>query len=213
MKLKITTQKMLSKSILKKALLLALSGFSASAQDNCATALPITAGTTTVAAINGSKCSDHANNCYGRMVCTPTSNYGVTVTSDLPINICKDTHFMVYTGNCSALTCYTNDDDSELLRVTGAATSYLSVKTFEVTAGVNYYIVWDNKWSALGFDFQLSEAPIVPSPCSTATPVTAGVTTIAAVDGNNQDTSCSTATKAKWYAYTPTQNVRRNRFV
>lgn len=214
MKLKITTQKMLSKeSIFKKAglLLLALSGFSASAQDTCATALPITAGTTTVAAINGSNiqtaCSTAAMAEW--YVYTPTSNYSVTVTSDLPINICKDTHFMVYTGNCGALTCYTNDDDSGIIACnTGAATSYLSVKTFEVTAGVNYYIVWDNKWSALGFDFQISEGPIVPSPCSTATPVTAGVTTVAAVNGTNQVTSCSTATKAQWYAYTPTQNVR-----
>jgi len=109
MKLKITTQKMLSKeSILKKAglLLLALSGFSASAQDTCATALPITAGTTTVAAINGTNISTTCSTASMAewYTYTPTSNYSVTVTSDLQVNICKDTYFMVYTGNCGAFT-------------------------------------------------------------------------------------------------------------
>lgn len=214
MKLKITSDHILAKfSMFQKAgfMLLALTGFSAQAQDSCATALPITAGTTTVAAINGANISTSCSTASMAewYAYTPTSNYSVTVTSDLQVNICKDTHFMVYTGNCGALTCYTSDDDSGIIACnTGAATSYLSVKTFEVTAGVTYYIVWDNKWSPLGFDFQLSEGPIVPSACSTAIPVTAGVTTITAVDGTNQNTSCSTATKAKWYAYTPSQNVR-----
>lgn len=177
-------------------------------QNTCATALPISAGTFTVAAIDGTNtttsCSTYALAEW--YVYTPTVNHSVTITSDLMVNICKDTHFNVYTGNCAALVCYVNDDDSGVIACNvGNTSSYLSVKTFDAYAGTTYYIAWDNKWSAAGFDFQLSEATWYPSPCAVATAVTAGTTTVAAIDGGNISTSCSTATMAKWYTYTPSQ--------
>jgi hypothetical protein len=56
----------------------------------------------------------------------------------------------------------TNDDNSGIIACnSGNTNSNLSVKTFEVAAGVTYYIVWDNKWSATGFDFTITEVPIV----------------------------------------------------
>uniref|UniRef100_UPI0037C0DA3A FG-GAP-like repeat-containing protein n=1 Tax=Flavobacterium sp. TaxID=239 RepID=UPI0037C0DA3A len=86
-----------------------------------------------------------------------------TVSSDLMINICKDTNFSVYTGNCtSGLTCITSDDNSGVIACNaGNTNSNLSVKTFEVVAGITYYIVWDNRWNAAGFDFTLSVVPII----------------------------------------------------
>ncbi|MFT3794009.1 FG-GAP-like repeat-containing protein [Flavobacterium sp.] len=185
------------------------------AQNTCATALPIGAGITTVPGIDGTNiptaCSNSGDALAEWYVYVPTQNYSVTVTSDLIQNICKDTHFMVYTGTCAGLTCYANDDDGGVIQCNvGNPNSYLSIDTFDVTAGTTYYIVWDNRWGqTAGFDFQLIESPIVPSPCATATPVTAGVTTVTAVDGVNLNTTCSSITlQAEWYAYTPTQNFR-----
>ena len=180
------------------------------AQNSCATALPIGPGMYTVAAIDGTNLSNAACSTatLGEWyVYTPTANHSVTITSDLNINICKDTNFSVYTGSCSGLTCYAQDDDSGIIACNvGNTNSYLSVKTFDVFAGVTYYIVWDNTWNTLGFDFQLSEVPLVPSPCASATAVTAGTTTVAPLTGNNISTTCSTATLAKWYTYTPSQS-------
>ena len=178
------------------------------AQNSCATAVPVTAGTITIDAING---TNGASGCStsGALAewyaYTPTQNYMVTVTSDLPVNICKDTHFNIYTGSCGALVCFTNDDDSGVIACNnGNTSSYLSKKTFDVVAGTTYYIAWDNRWQATGFDFQIIESF---NPCSSVTTITAGTTTVAAVDGPNMSTSCSTASAAKWYRYVPTQNA------
>lgn len=192
-------------------ILLALGFTKTYAQNSCATALPITAGLYTVDAVNGtnitSTCSSAALAEW--YAYTPTQNYSVTVTSDLAQNICKDTNFSVYTGVCGTLTCLTSDDDSGVIQCnSGNNNSFLSVKTFEVSAGTTYYIAWDNRWSAVGFDFQLIESPIVPSPCSTATTITAGTYTVNAIDGSNVTTTCSNTTLAKWYKYIPTQNYQ-----
>jgi len=93
---------------------------------------------------------------------TPSQNYTVTITTDITQNNpLKDTRFHVYTGTCSNLVCYAGDDDS------GA--SYSSTATFNVTAGTNYTIVFDNRWLTVanntGFTFQLIQSPIaVPLP-------------------------------------------------
>ena len=178
-------------------------------QNSCDNALPIIAGTTTVDPITGvnlsSTCSTASLAQWYSY--TPTQNYSVTITSDLVVNICKDTNFSVYTGSCSGLVCYAQDDDSGLIACNvGNASTYLSIKTFDVTAGITYYIAWDNQWSPLGFDFELIEAPFIPSPCSTATPITAGITTVSTINGNNIVTTCSNASLAKWYSYTPTND-------
>ena len=206
--------KILSKdSIIKSVTFVALIfGFQqAQAQNSCAAAQPITAGNTTIAAIDGANiltaCSDDDKAEW--FVYTPSNNYTVTVTSDLPSNLCKDTHFVVYTGACGNLTCYTSDDDSGVLTCNNGTNtnSYLSTKTFDVIAGTSYYIMWDNRWGGTaGFVFSLTEAPFVPSPCATATPITAGTYTAPTLTGNNATTNCSTASLAKWYSYTPSQD-------
>jgi ASPIC/UnbV protein/type IX secretion system substrate protein/VCBS repeat protein len=196
----------------KIAVLLCFMGFQFSfAQNNCETALPITAGTHVVDMIDGSNVvSSCSIASMGEWYAyTPTGNYSVTVTSDLPDNICGDTNFSVYTGTCNAFSCYTSDDDSGSVacdQPPATGQTYLSKKTFDVVAGTTYYIVWDNKWSDEGFVFQVNEAPFIPSPCYAATSVTAGTTTVAAIDGSNLNTACSTTAMAKWYTYTPTQD-------
>ncbi|OYU80579.1 MAG: RNA-binding protein [Flavobacterium sp. BFFFF1] len=177
-------------------------------QNSCATAIPITQGNYTVDAINGSNISTTCSTAaLGEWYSyTPLVNHSVTVSSDLPENSCKDTNFSVYTGTCNGLTCYAEDDDGGNIICTNNNQSYLSTKTFDAMAGVTYYIVWDNKWSTTGFAFKLTEAAFVPSPCSTATAVTAGITSVAAIDGANINTNCSSTSQAKWYAYSPSQD-------
>ena len=151
----------------KITLLLFCLGFQfSSAQSTCAKALPITAGTTTVNAITGTNLSSSCStaNLAEWYSYTPTQNHSVTITSDLLVNICKDTNFNVYTGLCGSLICYAGDDDSGIIACnSGSATTYLSIDTFDVIAGNTYYIAWDNRWNASGFDFQLTEAPFVPN--------------------------------------------------
>ncbi|NMH27989.1 FG-GAP-like repeat-containing protein [Flavobacterium silvaticum] len=126
----------------------------------CNTATVITAGTTTIASINAetipTPCSTATLANWFKY--TPDDYYHVTVTSDMPVNQCKDTRFTVYTGSCiSGLTCLTSDDNSGDLACTENGESNLATKRFDVMPGTTYYIVWDNTWSTEGFDFQLIE--------------------------------------------------------
>ena len=138
------------------------------AQDTCLSAVPITAGINTVDAINGTDipspiCAENgtgatAGEWYSY---TPTQNYSVTVSTELQINLNKDTRIHIYSGTCSSLTCIAGDDDAGSI-----GTGYLSIVNFNVAAGTTYIIAFDNRWNSSGFDFQLIESPIVIPPIS-----------------------------------------------
>lgn len=186
------------------------------AQDNCAGATPITAaGTFTISTINGTElptttCSftNATATAAEWYAYTPSQNYTVTVSSDLPENICKDTRLRIYTGSCTAITCVIGDDDSGVIACnSGNTSSYLSKATFNAVAGQTYYIVWDNRYQSTGFNFQVTEIPAGYNPCNAAVTLTAGTTTVSAIDQTNITTSCSTAALSKWYAYTPSVNA------
>jgi hypothetical protein len=136
--------------------------------NTCADATNVTVGTYTVTAINGSQaptplCGLNASGTMGEWYkYTPTQNYTVTVTTDLLINICKDTRIIVYSGSCGALACVTSDDDAGTIACNTVGNSFLSKVTFNALVGTTYYIAFDNKWSALGFDFQVSQVTYVP---------------------------------------------------
>lgn len=133
-------------------------------QNTCATATPLnTAGLYVVDAVNGTQvpspiCADNGTGATAGewYAYTPTANYSVTITTDIVANTPrKDTRFHVYTGGCTALNCYSGDDDS--------GSNYSSIATFNVTAGTTYYIAFDNKWNSTGFTFQLIEGTTVPT--------------------------------------------------
>ncbi len=131
-------------------------------QNTCASSVAITAGIYTVdtidgteaptpiCAVNGPVATNPAGEWY---IYTPSDDYSVTVTTDLVVNTGGDTRFHVYTGSCGSLICHSGDDDS--------GSGFLSVATFNVQSGVDYYIAFDNKWSSNGFDFELTESEIV----------------------------------------------------
>lgn len=130
------------------------------AQDDCATATPVVAGTYTITVVDGSgvptpDCTGGGGGATAGewYVYTPTQDYSLTVSTDLAVNAGGDTRFHIYTGTCGNLTCIGGDDDN--------GSGYLSISTVAVTAGASYYIAFDNKWNSAGFDFLISEAPYV----------------------------------------------------
>ncbi|WP_179349599.1 T9SS type A sorting domain-containing protein [Winogradskyella pacifica] len=138
-------------------LALALAAFQFNyAQDTCATAAIVTAGTHTVAAVDGTDVPDPtcAANGIGATSgewysFTATTDGIATVTTDLAANFGGDTRVHVYSGACGALTCVGGNDD--------VATSYLSEAVWLISTGTTYYIAFDNRWSGAGFDFEISE--------------------------------------------------------
>lgn len=136
-----------------------LSAVGLKAQNDCSTAISVGSGITTVGTIDGAV----ENSCfsstadYGEWYSyTPTSNFQVTITTDLPQNDgvtnSDDTRVSIFEGSCSALTCIAANDD-----VDPSTQNYLSTVTFPALAGTTYYIQWDDRWNADGFDFELTE--------------------------------------------------------
>ena len=135
--------------------------FNAIAQDTCATAVTVMAGTYSVTAVDGTEIPDPicAANGAGAAagewyVYTPTISGSATVSTDLPLNAGGDTRVHIYTGSCGALTCVGGNDDTDY-----AGGNYLSVATFNIISGTTYYIAFDDRWSAAGFSFEITEAP------------------------------------------------------
>lgn len=149
---------------MKRPLLLLTVGFlawQAHAQGTCATAVPVTEATYYAAQIDGSQaplpiCTGGAVATMGRWyVYTATMDTTITVNTDLPQNNGRDTRVHVYTGTCGQLTCHAGDDDS--------GSGYQAVVTFAVTSGTVYYIAFDNRWTALGFTFEVKySGPTAP---------------------------------------------------
>lgn len=138
------------------------------AQNTCATALPITAGTYVVSTVNGTQVPSPicAQNGAGATAgewysYTPTASY--TVAINTAVGALTDSRVHVYQGACGALSCVAGDDDSGVNN-----TAFL---TFNVAAGLTYIIAFDNRWSSSGFTFSLTESPIV-IPVFSFTPLT-----------------------------------------
>ena len=165
------------------------------AQLSCAAATTITAnGTLTAPAITGSytlSCDQSNADVVGTAYkgvwykYTAPSNGTVTITSSLPQNVAPnsdDTRVSVFTGTCAALTCVGGNDDI-------SGTNYLSTYTFNALAGTTYYIEWDNRWSAAGFDFTFTFTAVSCLPVTTinaSTNITTSSITLnwAVVSGN-----------------------------
>ena len=146
-----------------KKLLLSLTlmfgSFASFAQLTCATATPITEdGTISVPDITGT----YQALCWGSAATGPnaiwysftaTANGEVTINADLPQNdgttFSNDQRVSIATGTCAALVCYGGQDDID-------DANYNVNYTFPVASGTTYYIVWDDRWLATGFDFDFT---------------------------------------------------------
>jgi hypothetical protein len=150
--------------------LFSLITFTLSAQtgDNCLDAIPIEAGSHSLISIEGDSYSlncteyDADNGNLKWYSYTSTSNYYITITSDLVANNGLDTRFHVYQGTCIDSSsgvnfegeCIGGDDDS--------GEGYLSIGSFYSYPGETYYIAWDNHWQNNDFIFDLIESDPPP---------------------------------------------------
>ncbi|MES2485119.1 MAG: T9SS type A sorting domain-containing protein [Bacteroidota bacterium] len=152
---------------MKKLLLLLLSGlpFAVTAQTTCANAVTVTDGTTASTTVNGT----NANSCWGGTTTNagaalkaiwykyvPATNGVLTISSNVSGNTGDNTRLSVFTGTCSSLSCYANNDDVD------PGSNFLSQVEIPVAAGTTYYIMWDNYWKATSFNFSVS---LTPSDC------------------------------------------------
>jgi len=116
---------------------------------------------------------------------TPSSDYLVSVSSDIAGNDASDTRLFIYDGTCGALSCIASSDD---VGVGSNVSGRLSTASFTAIAGQTYYIAWDNYWLAfggdLGFNFELTETVLAPVGFSSVALNTGG-TFRAVVDMNN----------------------------
>jgi len=137
----------------------------------CEGATPVSEGQHTYEAIVG---VGAANNCFDLglgangarwFVYTPTADGFVNVKACGQV----DTRLSIYTGDCDNLTCYdSNDDDGDTdCHPDGWASSVMDMP---VTAGVAYYIEWDDRWSAEGSDWEITftPPPVCDAPTATA---------------------------------------------
>jgi hypothetical protein len=126
-------------------------------QDSCLEALAIEAGIFEITVIDGTEIPDPicAQNGLGNTdrsewyAYTPIDTVMATIYTSFPQNAGVDNRVHVYTGECGTLECVTGDDDS------GAG--LLCHASWIALEGVTYYIVFDNRWSSFGFDFELIE--------------------------------------------------------
>ncbi|MGV3697430.1 FG-GAP-like repeat-containing protein [Flavobacterium sp.] len=138
----------------------------AMAQANCAGAVAVLLGSTTTApAFTGETGTVPANFCGigNGNGSNPTATRGkwykyvalanntVIVSTLLPQNNNVDTRLIVYSGDCTALTCVGANDDFN-----GTNSSQV---TFNAVAGTTYTIAFDNRYSNAGFDFTVMVAP------------------------------------------------------
>ncbi len=123
----------------------------------CEEATAVAAGDYTEPGIAGAGAS---NICYGAGG-TGASWYTYTATADVAVVVSSnfdpaltDTRVSIYTGTCDELTCVAEDDDG--------GDGFTSITSFSAVTGTTYYIEWDDRWSANGFEWQLIEYMTTP---------------------------------------------------
>jgi hypothetical protein len=167
------------------ALTTALLATQVHAQNSCTSALPVTAGTWTVDAINGPEIPVPICTSTGVGAThtewysyTPAQDYSLTITTDLAQNAGGDTRLNIYEASCGSLSCIGGADDQ--------GSNTLASATVQVSSGLTYRFSFDDRWSNAGFDFQVIEGPPVVTEFSfSPTAVSsAGHTIYAAVDMN-----------------------------
>ena len=125
-----------------------------------------------------------------------------------------DTRGWILTGtDCKQLEIVgVNDDQCDM----GTGQEWATYREAVVKGGETYYIMWDNAWEALGFDFTLNftTEPGLPGDfCETAIPIQPGEHEIQEITGNASmtgpdintfTTSVTPYAQTRWYSYTPT---------
>lgn len=137
------------------------------AQGTCDSAIPVTVGTYSYGAINGT----YQAGCFTTADVTAGVWYSFTSATETVVRVntniaanptTGDSRISVFDGSCAALVCVNASDD-----VSG--TNYLTDLSFLAEADVTYYIQFDNRWGADADNLSF-EISTVPSPCSSEVP-------------------------------------------
>lgn len=128
------------------------------AQNSCLSAFSVSEGITSVGTINGDSptliCDSKATSTKGMWYSYTASADGYAkISTYLPSNSGADTNMFVYAGDCGALECLASSDDI-------SSSIYTSQVYIPITNGEVYYIAFDNRWSASGFDFEITETSV-----------------------------------------------------
>jgi hypothetical protein len=159
--------------------MLSLCSIGAMAQLTCAEAQVVTLGATSVPGVTGTQLP--STFCVGAIggtdaamwySFTPETDMGITVSSAVSA---IDTRMHIYTGICENLQCVGGDDDS--------GPGYSSIASINVTAGTEYFIVWDNYWTGNAFTFNITESVFVEQLVN-FTSINGGTSAMAVLDMN-----------------------------
>jgi hypothetical protein len=124
-----------------------------------------------------------------------------------------DSRGWIFSGECENLKTVGVNDDQCSIADTGS--EWASYREAVVTAGTQYFIMWDDAWDDFSFEFELAlstEAPEEGEFCQSAQQIEPGsydiieITGNAAVAGpniNNTTGSTTNYAQAKWYQYIP----------
>jgi hypothetical protein len=133
-----------------------LSGFGQNGGSTCGTAVSITPGSFTATAIsvgtNGGEMGTSQPRSSAWFTFTPAEDGTVDVSSCLGG---RDTRVYIGTGTCGSLSVLASNDDA-CPDGTSDFDYASSVSGVALTAGVTYYIEWDNRWDAGPFDWTLT---------------------------------------------------------
>lgn len=137
---------------------LLLAAYPTNAQNSCASAVPVVPGTYVVTSVDGDGPPLTVCTTNGQVPAAHAEWYSYTATTDTIVHITTqvtgqpnvNTRVNVYTGSCDALTCLIGNDDGGV--------DYTSRLSFAATNGATYYIAFDDRWTAQGFSFQVSQS-------------------------------------------------------
>ncbi|NNE28612.1 MAG: T9SS type A sorting domain-containing protein, partial [Saprospiraceae bacterium] len=123
-----------------------------------------------------------------------------------------DTRAWIFKGECHSLEIMgVNDDMCDI----GTGDNWASYREAVVTGGTTYYIMWDNAWEAIGFNWEITLTPGAGGEglfCESAIPVQIGAQLTESLDGHasmagpNINTFTSSTTpysRSAWYSFTP----------
>lgn len=125
--------------------------------DNCAAAVSVTPGTYTA---DGPATGAGASGVCNTTGATNADWYVFTAPGPGTIDVFSclggaDTRLSIYDGSCATLNCISTNDDA-CPTTTGGANFASEILGTPVTAGTDYYIEWDDRWTTSGFDWVLN---------------------------------------------------------
>jgi hypothetical protein len=189
----------------------------AGAEQYCYTATTIEPGTHTVSDLScfggGMHHDDGAGLGAQWFQYTPTEDGWISISS------CEggaDSRGWILTGDCHSLDIVGVNDDQCALEP-GSGSLWASYREATVVGGQTYYIMWDNVWDDLGFDFELTfntSDLVVGDFCESALDIQPGSYDILEFTGNaavagpiidntSQGRSPTPYAMTEWYQYTP----------